>query len=124
MLAIHVAVGIIFNAKKEILVSKRAAHKFQGDRWEFPGGKIESNEDAFTALRRELDEEIGIHVIDAKPLWKIEFSYHDKNILLDIWEVTQFTGEAHSKEGQEIQWVSLATLATLEIPDANQIIVE
>ncbi len=55
---IHVAVGIILNAEGHILVAERAQHKHQGGMWEFPGGKVETGESVFEALRRELLERL------------------------------------------------------------------
>lgn len=117
---IHVVVGLIYNSQGEILVAERQAHKFQGGRFEFPGGKVESNEDPFLALKREFFEEIGIEILEAEP-WKIfQHEYPDRKILLDVWKIKKFQGEAVGKEGQTIRWVSKKTLETLNIPDANR----
>ncbi|MDX1824308.1 MAG: NUDIX domain-containing protein, partial [Thiohalomonadales bacterium] len=56
----HVAVGVVRNSQGQLLIAKRPAHVHQGDRWEFPGGKIESGETPQQALQRELHEEVGI----------------------------------------------------------------
>jgi 8-oxo-dGTP diphosphatase len=116
---IHVVIGILYNAQREILVAEREKHKFQGGRWEFPGGKVENNEDSFVALQREMREEIGIDVVSANPWRKFQHAYPDKVILLDVWHITDYLGEPHGKEGQPIRWVSLNNLPELEIPDAN-----
>lgn len=116
---IHVVVGIIINAQNQILVAQRELHKFQGGRWEFPGGKVEPNESPMRALQRELHEEIGIEIQSAEPWRQFQHTYPDKIILLDVWRVTEFHGDPHSKEGQAIQWVALDELPNLEIPDAN-----
>ena len=120
---IHVVVGLVFNAQGEILVAERESQKFQGGRWEFPGGKVEANEEPRAALIRELNEEIGIDVIHAEPWEKFQHEYTDRTILLDVWKVRAFNGMAHGKEGQAVKWVSLAALSTLNIPDANREII-
>ena len=43
----------------KILIAKRIAHGEMGDRWEFPGGKIEEGEDYSAAIKREMQEEFG-----------------------------------------------------------------
>ena len=43
----------------KFLIAKRIAHGQMGDRWEFPGGKIEEGEDYTTAIKREMQEEFG-----------------------------------------------------------------
>ena len=124
MTVIHVVVGLIFNSHQEILVAEREAQKFQGGRWEFPGGKVELNENPFDALKRELGEEIGIEIISAEPWQSFQHEYADRKILLDVWKIKAFKGEAVGKEGQAICWVSLKNLCLLSIPDANQKIIE
>lgn len=121
---IHVAVGILFNAKGEVLVAERDLQKFQGGRWEFPGGKVEANENPLQALQRELREEVDIEVTKAKPWKQFKHTYPEKIILLDVWQIIEFIGEPYGKEGQRVRWVSLESLTTLEIPDANWEIVK
>ncbi|MEG0009522.1 8-oxo-dGTP diphosphatase MutT [Aeromonas lusitana] len=116
---IWVAVGVIENEKGEIFLAKRSSESHQGDRWEFPGGKVESGEDLLTALDRELWEEIGIRVQDCAPFMELHHDYPDKQVLLDIWKVTRFDGEPFGKEGQECRWVPLTALHEYRFPDAN-----
>jgi len=121
---IHVVVGVIFNAQKQILVALRPDDKHQGGLWEFPGGKVEIGEAAEVALHRELHEEVGIMVQKAIPLTQCHYHYEDRHVWLDVWEIQQFSGEAHGKEGQEIAWVSLQQLQQLPVLSANHPIVE
>lgn len=121
---IHVVVGIVVNVQNEILVAERQSQKFQGGRWEFPGGKVEQGETPLQALQRELHEEIDIQVISAEPWQQLQHTFPDKVILLDVWQVTQFEGNPHGKEGQMIQWISIDQLSEINIPDANLPIVK
>ena len=91
--------------------------------WEFPGGKVESGEPVQIALSRELDEELGIQVNGARPLIRISHHYPDKSVLLDVWWVDAFTGEAHGREGQPVRWVRPKQLNEYEFPAANRPIV-
>lgn len=120
----HVAVGVIFNSEREVLIAKRPAHKYKGGLWEFPGGKVEVGETVFAALQRELNEEIGINIIYAEPWLQIQHDYQDRVVLLDTWIVTQFSGEPQGQEGQVIQWVKLADLSHFQFPDGNKVIIE
>lgn len=121
---IHVAVGVVVDSSDHILISRRLQHQHQGGLWEFPGGKVETGESVQAALTRELDEELGIEVIASAPLLKIEHDYSDKKVLLDVWEVTQFSGEARGREGQEFLWVPRNELQNYEFPAANIAILE
>jgi len=117
--AIHVAVGVVVNANQDVLISLRAAHQHQGNRWEFPGGKVEAGESVLQSLNRELAEELGIRVQQAEPLCTIEHAYSDKTVLLDVWWVTAITGQVQALEGQEWRWVPADTLAEYNFPAAN-----
>jgi len=119
---ISVAVGVVQNKDGDYLISKRHDHLHQGGLWEFPGGKLEPNETTYKALCRELFEELGIQVKQAKPLVKISHQYPDKNVVLNVWIVNQFEGCAQSLQGQPIKWVSLHELCNYDFPEANQTI--
>nr|GEY60322.1 arginine biosynthesis bifunctional protein ArgJ, chloroplastic [Tanacetum cinerariifolium] len=101
---------------------RRAVYR-SGGLWEFPGGKVEAGESVDAALARELHEELGISVTSARPLIKISHDYPDKQVLLDVWEVSSFTGEPHGVEGQPLAWVSQRELAEYDFPAANRPIV-
>jgi len=73
----HVVVGAIFNGVDEILLAFRAPTAPQGGLWEFPGGKVEAGESAPHALARELQEEVGISVVSARPLIRIRHHYDE-----------------------------------------------
>lgn len=117
--AVHVAVGVIRDGSGNILLTQRAKHAHQGGLWEFPGGKLEANETVTQALRRELREEVGITVQTAKPLIKINHRYPDLQVLLDVWQVTDFSGVAEACEGQAMRWVAPRQLSDYAFPAAN-----
>jgi 8-oxo-dGTP diphosphatase len=116
---VHVAVGVISDGAKNILVARRAEYLHQGGLWEFPGGKVESGESVRDALQRELVEELAIHVVASEPLLTIAHDYHDKAVLLDVWWVSSFQGEPHGREGQPLRWVDVRELKLLDFPAAN-----
>jgi len=125
MKEVEVAAGVIFNpARTHVLLALRKPEQHQGDRWEFPGGKIEAGEGLADALARELLEEVGIVVTEANPRTIIEHSYPDKRVRLHFWDVTSFEGTPSGKEGQQLQWLELTKLGELKFPDANQTIVD
>jgi len=120
---IHVAAAVIRGKDGQILIAKRCDDKHQGGLWEFPGGKVEAGETAQAALARELEEELGILVTTARPLIQVRHDYPDKHVLLDVWDVSAFTGEPHGAEGQPLAWVSARQLSEYEFPAANRPIV-
>lgn len=120
---IHVAAAVLVNAQGDVLVARRHAHAHQGGLWEFPGGKVEPGESALQALRREIHEELGLDVVEARPLIRVPHDYPDRRVLLDVWRVTAFRGEAHGREGQPLRWVEPERLRELDFPAANAPIV-
>lgn len=122
MKQVKVAVGVVLRGD-ETFITRRLAHQHQGGKWEFPGGKVEANETTGQALKRELEEEIGIQVQSSTPLILIEHQYPDKHVMLDVHTVKDFTGDPRGLEGQEGQWVALSKLPELDFPEANKEIV-
>lgn len=120
---IHVVAAVIEDINDNIFIAKRPRDKHQGGLWEFPGGKVEPDEEALDALKRELHEEIGIDVLNAHPLIQVSHDYPDKLVLLDTWKVTEFSGKAHGKENQETKWVSKPELRDYSFPAANNPII-
>jgi 8-oxo-dGTP diphosphatase len=101
---IQVAAGAIRDAQGRILVTRRPDRAHQGGRWEFPGGKLEPGEAVDQALRRELDEELGVRVLAARPLIQVPHDYGDRRILLHVHLVTAYAGEPHPREAQPLAW--------------------
>jgi 8-oxo-dGTP diphosphatase len=116
---IHVVIGVILNKKQECLLSRRKLDAHLGGLLEFPGGKVEEQESAENALRRELLEEVGIFASSFTPLIQIPYSYADRDILLNVFLVDAFTGSLEAQEGQEVFWKSIASLKVGDFPAAN-----
>jgi 8-oxo-dGTP diphosphatase len=120
---LHVAVGVIFNEQGQVLLSKRPPHVHQGNLWEFPGGKLNPGESVSQALSRELREELGITILEARPLLQVRYDYWDRSVLLDTWRVDRFSGIARGQEGQPVVWVWPKDLSAYPLPVANQPII-
>ncbi|MEE9445346.1 MAG: 8-oxo-dGTP diphosphatase MutT [Cocleimonas sp.] len=118
-MSVRIAIGVIINDENQVLITKRSAKQHQGNKWEFPGGKVETEETSQEALCRELKEEVGIDVQITDFLMNISHSYDDKKVLLDVYEVKRWAGEARSLEDQLMKWVKKSDLKNYEFPDAN-----
>jgi 8-oxo-dGTP diphosphatase len=117
---IHVVAGALFDEQGRVLIAQRPPGKHMAGGWEFPGGKLEAEEQAFAGLKRELQEELGVDVIEATPLIAYEHGYTDRRVLLDLWLVSQYIGEPRSVEGQPLKWVTLDELETVGLLEADR----
>ena len=117
---IRVAVGVVRDEQGRVLVARRATDRHQGGRWEFPGGKLEAGESVTAALRRELAEELGITVHACIPLIRIAHDYGDRQVILEVREVVDWSGQARGLEGQPLAWQRPDALDPAGFPAANR----
>lgn len=119
-----VAIGILLEREKRILIGKRRLGNRSEHRWEFPGGKVEAYETPEQALCRELAEELGIEVIAFEHLLTLEHCYSDGSqfrlwcFLVPIWK-----GSINSAVWDEAAWVTLDMLERYPLFEANRRII-
>lgn len=117
---VHVAAAAIISADGgQVLIARRPSNVDHGGLWEFPGGKLAPYETGLGGLKRELHEELGVEIQRAQPLIRIHHEYPDKHILLDVWQVHEFSGEPFGREGQAVRWVPMEELVNYPFPAAN-----
>ncbi len=113
---VQVAVGVLMRDDQAFLLTSRPEGKAYAGYWEFPGGKLEAGETVEQALRRELQEEIGITIQDCT-LWKTEcIDYPHALVQLNFCKVTQWTGELQMLESQSFAWQQLPVAVTPVLP--------
>jgi 8-oxo-dGTP diphosphatase len=115
-----VVAAAIFDASGRVLIAERPAGKHMAGRWEFPGGKVRPEESESAALTRELGEELGIEVIDARAMMRLRHRYPDRDVELSMWRVERYRGEPRSLEGQRLKWVERSRLADEDILEADR----
>lgn len=117
-----VAAGVVIENGK-VLLSRRKKGSHLAGRWEFPGGKAEPGEDPRAALRRELEEELGIHTTVGAVA---EVTFHryddaDKAVLLLFYFATREPGspEPQALDVAELRWADATALDPAEFPPAD-----
>ena len=113
---VEVAVGVLVDAAGRFLLTTRPPGKVYAGYWEFPGGKLEAGESVEQALRRELQEEIGVTIGRAEP-WCVElFDYPHARVRLHFCRVREWTGRFEMREGQQMSWESLPVRCAPVLP--------
>jgi 8-oxo-dGTP diphosphatase len=104
---VEVAVGVLVRPDAAFLLTSRPAGKPYAGYWEFPGGKLEVGESVEQALRRELQEELGIDIGEVLP-WKTEMvDYPHALVRLHFCKVFQWAGALQMREAQSFSWEQL-----------------
>ncbi len=117
---ILVVAAAIFDASGRVLIAERPAGKHMAGRWEFPGGKVASGESEEAALARELEEELGIAVVEASPMMRLTHRYPDREVELSMWIVGRYRGKPRPLDGQRLKWVERTELAGEDILEADR----
>lgn len=114
-------VAALMTRGDEILSCQRTQYQALPLKWEFPGGKIEAGEQPEEALRRELDEELGIIAEIGREIAHLQHTYHNGNsVNLRFFHVERYQGELQNRIFREIRWVNRRELPVLDFLDADR----
>ncbi|WJY27528.1 MULTISPECIES: (deoxy)nucleoside triphosphate pyrophosphohydrolase [Sporosarcina] len=116
---IHVVAAIIQNAQREILCARRSFQMTLPGFWEFPGGKVESEETAEVALAREIQEELGCQIAVGAFVENTTHTYGFITIRLETYMATLVEGLPVATEHSELRWVPWQELHALEWAPAD-----
>lgn len=100
----EVAAGILLDSEGRYLLGQRPEGKPYAGYWEVPGGKIEKGETVFAALRRELQEELGIDIESSEELTVLEHDYPHAYVRLHVSIIRKWTGTPKGCENQSLSW--------------------
>jgi 8-oxo-dGTP diphosphatase len=119
-----VAAALLFENGRLLICRRSARGDFPG-KWEFPGGKIEPGEDPKRALRRELEEELGILAEIAEELWRWEHQYPGRPaVLLQFFSVSQYRGALENRVFDDIRWVLPAETSRFDFLEGDQPLIQ
>lgn len=113
---VDVAVGLLIAADGAFLLTTRPPGKAYAGYWEFPGGKLEAGESVEQALRRELQEEIGVTIGPAQ-VWREQVvDYPHALVRLHFCKVFEWAGALEMREGQTHSWEQLPVSVSPVLP--------
>jgi 8-oxo-dGTP diphosphatase len=117
---LRVVAAALFDADRRVLIAERPAGKHMAGWWEFPGGKVGSDESDAQALIRELHEELGIDAEPNAEIMTLTHDYPDRVIDLVLWRATVKSGVPRGLDGQQLKWVECGALAGERLLEADR----
>lgn len=119
-----IVVGIIQSDDRKVLIARRPEKAMLGGLWEFPGGKSEPHETLEDTLIRELSEELGVVVGNARKFHELKHAYSHFKITMHAFVCQIASGTPEPRSSQEIKWVSIDELHHYPFPKANRSLTE
>ena len=115
-------VAAIIHRDGAYFATQRGYGEFEG-MWEFPGGKIEPGESREDALKREIQEELGVDIYIKELLCTTEYDYPTFHLTMHCYLCSVASGEIELREHKSAQWLTAETLDTVEwLPADREII--
>ena len=108
-------VGAIVERNGAVFAARRNADRSAGGLWEFPGGKVEAGESPEVALRRELQEELGVDISVGLLVDRSLSDVGSVRIELSCY-AAEFEGDdpVSSSDHDAMTWVPLTELSSLQ----------
>jgi 8-oxo-dGTP diphosphatase len=104
----------------KLLICQRTRHQPMPLKWEFPGGKIESGEEPAQALRRELEEELGIQARIGKEVAHLRHDYKNGGAVeLRFFHVAEYAGTLENLVFRDVRWVERTDLPQYDFLEAD-----
>jgi 8-oxo-dGTP diphosphatase len=122
MKKIEVVAAIIYK-NGAYFATQRGYGEFEG-MWEFPGGKIELGETAESALKREIQEELGIDITVDKFLCTTDYDYPSFHLTMHCYLCSIISGEIELREHKSARWLTVEALDSVEWLPADKEVVE
>ncbi|MFD1628952.1 (deoxy)nucleoside triphosphate pyrophosphohydrolase [Pseudopedobacter beijingensis] len=115
---LQVTCAIIFKENK-VLIAQRSKSMKLPLKWEFPGGKIETDETLEEGLKREIMEELNINISVVEALSPVEHHYPDFSLNLYPFVCAYLDGKLVAREHAQVKWESLANLEAYDWAEAD-----
>ena len=117
-----VVAAALIDGEGRVLLQQRPSGKAMAGLWEFPGGKVEPDEEPEAALARELLEELGISVdpADLAPGPFASAPLGERHMLLLLYLCHRWTGDPVALEAEALQWLLPKAMTSVQMPPADE----
>jgi len=123
--ALRIVAAALLWQQGRLLICQRSPGGDFPNQWEFPGGKAEPGEPPEEALRRELEEELGIAAQIGQEIWRVVHSYPGRKPLqLLFFAVHRYQGHIENRVFQQVLWVSPRDLLQYDFLEADRLLIE
>jgi 8-oxo-dGTP diphosphatase len=120
-----VVAAVIERGDRRILIGQRRRGDTSPLKWEFPGGKIEVDEEPEEALRRELQEELGATLVRCVEMGRVRHVYASSSNAVEIrFYAAEIADESIQPTCfEQIAWVLPRELGNYDFLDANRVLI-
>ena len=116
-------VAAILHRDGAYFATQRGYGEFEG-MWEFPGGKIEPGESRDIALKREIQEELGVDIVIEDLICTTEYDYPSFHLTMHCYLCSIASGEIELREHKSARWLTTETLNNVEWLPADKELLE
>lgn len=121
---VEVVAGLIFQGDRLLVCQRKEGGPFPL-KWEFPGGKVEEGEEALAALKRELQEELGIEICSAREIFRSRHRYGEREeVELVFFVVKAHKGIVENRTFRSVLWTEIARLKELDFLEGDRALIE
>ncbi len=113
-----IAIGVVRKENK-VLITRRKLDGLLGGLWEFPGGKVETGEEADRACVREILEETGVEAEVDTFLTRVRHAYTHFKIEMDVFYCNYLSGEVRLNGPIDHKWIRVEDIDQFPFPGAN-----
>ena len=119
------ASGILLNKKHQTLILSRKHKKYLKSYYEFPGGKVENSENFYSALVREMFEELKINVREnnLKPFQFVQYKYSKFNLIMHSFIIRRWYGNISTSKNINSKWIDIKKLSYAQLLPGNKSII-
>ena len=113
-------VAAMVEAEGRYLITQRRASAVLPNLWEFPGGRVETDESDSEALAREVHERLGVQIEVGQMISFVSHPYEHYIVDLYLYECRLMTRTLEARGVQDFRWISSDQFDQYEFTPADE----